>query len=44
MTADDPRSARQDRRYSDLSPDQVPLTESLKETVARFLPVSSLIV
>ncbi|KAK9858882.1 hypothetical protein WJX84_008498 [Apatococcus fuscideae] len=38
MTADDPRSARQDRRYSDLSPDQVPLTESLKETVARFLP------
>ena len=34
----DPRSERSDRRYAGLSPDQVPLTECLKDTVARVLP------
>src|SRR5438128_1562140 len=31
----DPRSERGDRRYSTLAPGQVPLTECLKDTVAR---------
>jgi len=34
----DPRSERSDVRYARLSPDQVPLTECLKDTVARVLP------
>src|SRR3954467_903897 len=34
----DPRSERSDRRYADLTPDDVPLTECLKDTVARVLP------
>jgi len=34
----DPRSERSDIRYASLSPDQVPLTECLKDTVARVLP------
>jgi 2,3-bisphosphoglycerate-dependent phosphoglycerate mutase len=34
----DPRHPSHDRRYADLSPDQLPLTESLKDTVGRFLP------
>lgn len=34
----DPRSERGDVRYAKLSPDQVPLTECLKDTVARVLP------
>ncbi|HEX6708421.1 MAG TPA: 2,3-diphosphoglycerate-dependent phosphoglycerate mutase [Albitalea sp.] len=34
----DPRSERADRRYADLKPDEVPLTECLKDTVARVLP------
>ena len=34
----DPRSERGDRRYAKLPPDQVPLTECLKDTVARVLP------
>ena len=38
MTPDDPRHAARDPRYKDLSPDEIPLTESLKETVERFLP------
>ncbi|HQU83127.1 MAG TPA: 2,3-diphosphoglycerate-dependent phosphoglycerate mutase [Pyrinomonadaceae bacterium] len=38
MKADDERSARFDRRYSELSDAEVPLTECLKDTVARFLP------
>jgi 2,3-bisphosphoglycerate-dependent phosphoglycerate mutase len=38
LTADDPRHPGRDRRYADLSPAQLPLTESLKDTVARFLP------
>ncbi len=38
MTPDDPRHAGHDPRYKDLSPNELPLTESLKETVERFLP------
>ncbi len=34
----DPRWPGRDPRYADLSPEDVPLTESLKDTVARFLP------
>jgi 2,3-bisphosphoglycerate-dependent phosphoglycerate mutase len=35
---DDPRQASRDRRYAALSRHELPLTESLKDTVARFLP------
>lgn len=38
LAADDPRSPVQDPRYAGVSPDELPLTESLKETVARFIP------
>jgi 2,3-bisphosphoglycerate-dependent phosphoglycerate mutase len=38
LTADDPRFPGRDRRYAGLSRTELPLTESLKETVARFLP------
>ena len=38
LQADDPRSERSDLRYAKLSPVQVPLTECLKDTVARVLP------
>ncbi|MDB5946273.1 MAG: hypothetical protein JWQ33_1299 [Ramlibacter sp.] len=34
----DPRSERADARYAKLRPEQVPLTECLKDTVARVLP------
>ena len=34
----DPRSERSDRRYARLDSDQVPLTECLKDTVARVMP------
>ena len=34
----DPRSERGDVRYAKLSPEQIPLTECLKDTVARVLP------
>ncbi len=34
----DPRSERGDLRYAKLSPEQIPLTECLKDTVARVLP------
>ncbi|HVK31280.1 MAG TPA: 2,3-diphosphoglycerate-dependent phosphoglycerate mutase [Burkholderiaceae bacterium] len=34
----DPRSERGDRRYAHLTAEQVPLTECLKDTVARVLP------
>ncbi|MEY3489749.1 MAG: hypothetical protein RL655_1317, partial [Pseudomonadota bacterium] len=34
----DPRSERGDLRYAGLAPEQVPLTECLKDTVARVLP------
>ncbi len=38
LAPDDERSPANDRRYADLSDDELPLTECLKETVARFLP------
>ena len=38
MTPDDPRSAAHDPRYAGLDQGDIPLTESLKETVERFLP------
>ncbi len=38
LAADDPRGQRQDLRYARLAPEQVPLTECLKDTVARVLP------
>ena len=39
LAADDPRSERTDPRYAGLAPEQVPLTECLKDTVARVLPL-----
>jgi 2,3-bisphosphoglycerate-dependent phosphoglycerate mutase len=38
LTADDERHPSHDPRYAKLSPADLPLTESLKDTVARFLP------
>jgi 2,3-bisphosphoglycerate-dependent phosphoglycerate mutase len=38
LSPDDPRTASRDRRYQDVPPSELPLTESLKDTVARFLP------
>jgi 2,3-bisphosphoglycerate-dependent phosphoglycerate mutase len=38
LAADDDRHPGKDRRYASLTPNELPLTESLKETVARFLP------
>jgi 2,3-bisphosphoglycerate-dependent phosphoglycerate mutase len=38
LSADDPRCERGDRRYARLEPGQVPLTECLKDTVARVIP------
>ena len=38
LTIDDPRHPSRDPRYTGLSANELPLTESLKETVARFLP------
>ncbi|MBV9608025.1 MAG: 2,3-diphosphoglycerate-dependent phosphoglycerate mutase [Acidobacteria bacterium] len=38
LTRDDPRWPGRDPRYRDLSPQDIPLTECLKDTVARFLP------
>ena len=38
LEATDPRSERSDIRYANLQTDQVPLTECLKDTVARVLP------
>jgi 2,3-bisphosphoglycerate-dependent phosphoglycerate mutase len=38
LTRDDPRWPGQDPRYADLKPEEIPLTECLKDTVARFLP------
>jgi 2,3-bisphosphoglycerate-dependent phosphoglycerate mutase len=38
LEAKDPRGQRQDIRYAGLAPEQVPLTECLKDTVARVLP------
>jgi 2,3-bisphosphoglycerate-dependent phosphoglycerate mutase len=38
LQADDPRGQRHDPRYAKLQPEQIPLTECLKDTVARVLP------
>ena len=38
LTRDDPRWPGRDPRYASLAPAEVPLTESLADTVARFLP------
>ena len=38
MDISDERNPRNDRRYADLSDAEIPLTECLKDTVARFLP------
>lgn len=38
LAADDPRHPGHDPRYKNLSPAELPLTEALKDTVARFLP------
>ncbi len=38
LTPDDPRFPGRDRRYAELTGDELPLTECLKDTVARFLP------
>ncbi|MGO4885595.1 MAG: 2,3-diphosphoglycerate-dependent phosphoglycerate mutase [Bryobacteraceae bacterium] len=38
LTPDDPRYPGHDPRYKDLTADELPLTECLKDTVARFLP------
>jgi 2,3-bisphosphoglycerate-dependent phosphoglycerate mutase len=38
LTLDDPRHPGKDPRYAGLNPDEVPQTESLKNTVGRFLP------
>src|SRR5207237_5786473 len=38
LSSDDPRDPGRDPRYARLSASELPLTESLKETVARFLP------
>jgi 2,3-bisphosphoglycerate-dependent phosphoglycerate mutase len=38
LTPDDPRGERGDRRYANVPPAQFPLTECLKDTVARVLP------
>ena len=39
LTADDPRYPGHDPRYKGLSAQELPLTECLKDTVARFLPL-----
>ena len=38
LTIDDPRHPSHDPRYQDLKPNELPLTESLKDTIARFMP------
>ena len=38
LTIDDPRHPSHDPRYKGLQPHELPLTESLKDTIARFLP------
>src|SRR5262245_41808370 len=38
LTPDDARYSGRDPRYASLRPEEIPLTESLKDTVARFLP------
>src|SRR5262245_17287986 len=38
LKRDDPRGQRKDPRYASLLPEEIPLTESLKDTIARVLP------
>jgi 2,3-bisphosphoglycerate-dependent phosphoglycerate mutase len=38
LSEDDPEHPANDRRYADVAPEDLPLAESLKDTVARFLP------
>jgi 2,3-bisphosphoglycerate-dependent phosphoglycerate mutase len=38
VLAEDPRHPSHDRRYAKLTPEEMPATESLKDTVARFVP------
>jgi 2,3-bisphosphoglycerate-dependent phosphoglycerate mutase len=38
LTKDDDRYPGKDPRYTNLRPEEIPFTESLKDTVARFLP------
>jgi len=38
LDASDPRSERGDPRYAKIAPEQVPLTECLKDTVERVMP------
>jgi 2,3-bisphosphoglycerate-dependent phosphoglycerate mutase len=38
LKPDDPMYPGKDPRYADLKPEEIPLTECLKDTVARFLP------
>ena len=38
LTRDDERYPGKDPRYADLTPDEIPLTECLKDTVDRFMP------
>jgi 2,3-bisphosphoglycerate-dependent phosphoglycerate mutase len=38
LTPDDERWSGRDPRYANLEPEEIPAAESLKETVARFLP------
>jgi 2,3-bisphosphoglycerate-dependent phosphoglycerate mutase len=38
LATDDPRHPSHDPRYADLTPAEQPATESLKDTVARFVP------
>ncbi len=39
LTPDDPRFPGKDRRYAGLAPSELPLAESLKDTIARFMPL-----
>jgi 2,3-bisphosphoglycerate-dependent phosphoglycerate mutase len=38
LTPDDERYSGRDPRYANMKREEIPLTESLKDTVARFLP------
>jgi len=38
LTPEDPRNPANDPRYASLAPEEIPLSECLKDTVARFLP------
>jgi 2,3-bisphosphoglycerate-dependent phosphoglycerate mutase len=38
LSKDDPMWPGHDPRYADLRPEEIPVTESLKSTIARFLP------